>query len=83
MISLEEGLTTSLSSSGSVLAAGSRPTIGQKVYRPFYEQAKQLYLEKPDFFPNPDAPGTAIVSGPELQAARACPGTSLERTREE
>jgi hypothetical protein len=49
MISLEEGLTTSLSSSGSVLAAGSRPTIGQKVYGPFYEQAKQLYLEKPTF----------------------------------
>ncbi|WP_224770977.1 hypothetical protein [Pseudomonas sp. FEN] len=51
--------------------ADQASTAGQQVYGPYYEQAKQLHLQNPSFFPDPDAPGTAIVSGGDLQAARA------------
>jgi hypothetical protein len=56
------------------LSAGAAPTgstAGREIYGPHYEQAKQLHLENPDFFPDPDAPGTAVVSGTDLAAARS------------
>lgn len=43
---------------------------GEQVYGPFHAQAKALHALDPEFFPDPEAPGTAVVGGAELSSAR-------------
>jgi hypothetical protein len=68
---ISTGSSLATESAGAGTAAEGVPTVGQQVYGPYYEQAKQLHAQNPSFFPDPDAPGTAIVSGSDLTAARA------------
>lgn len=49
-------------------AASSRP--GREVYGPYYDEARALAKEKPDFFPDPDAPGTRVMTSAEVFDAR-------------
>jgi hypothetical protein len=62
--------TEGVGAQGSGANGAGEATVGQRVYGPHYEQAKQLHAQNPDFFPKPDAAGTSVVSGTELLAAR-------------
>jgi hypothetical protein len=52
-------------------ANAAQESIGQQVYGPYYNQAEQLHAQDPAFFADPDAPGTHVVGGSALKAARA------------
>jgi hypothetical protein len=53
---------------------GSMPrtanSAGRLIYGPHYDEAVRLLARNADFFPDPNAPGSRIVQGSELAAAR-------------
>lgn len=73
----KESYLSMLSGRGSGDEATAQKVPNKEVYGPYYEEAKELHENNPDWFPNPEE--STIVKGEELKEARADYQTLVRR----